>query len=195
MPRRLRAFSLIELLVVVALVACSYVFMFGPHTAWSQNRAKVRCAENLRQMHAALSLFAAEHEGAFPIAADANTSEPALSQLVPLYTTDTAIFICPGSGDAALPGAEPFAQRRCSYTYVAGLKSSAAADQQLVSDLQVSAAAKAAGAPLFAAHGKNHRSFGGNVLFADGHVETQDGPLAARDFPLIAGTQLLNPRP
>jgi prepilin-type processing-associated H-X9-DG protein/prepilin-type N-terminal cleavage/methylation domain-containing protein len=193
MPTRSRAFSLIELLIVLALVTCGYAFMFGPHTAWSQGRAKVQCAEHLRQMHAALTLFAAEHDGAFPFPGEAKSSEPAFSQLVPLYTTDTAIFICPGSGDSALPGAESFAGRRCSYAYVAGLKSAAPADQPLASDAQISTAAKAAGAPLFAAKG-NHRGFGGNVLFADGHVETQDGPAAVHDFPLPPGAHLLNPR-
>ena len=105
MHSRLRGFSLVELLIVMALVTCAYAFMFGPGTAWSQGRAKAQCARQLQQMHAALTLFAAEHDGAFPASGDARASEPALSQLVPLYTTDTTIFICPGSGHSGLPGA------------------------------------------------------------------------------------------
>ncbi len=197
MLSRNRGFSLVELLIVMALVACGYAFMFGPGTAWSQSRAKARCAQQLQQMHVALSLFAAEHDGAFPSPADARTSEPALSQLVPLYTTDTSIFICPGSGRSALPGAEPFADRKCSYAYVAGLKRDAAVDQPLASDAQAGTGAKLAGEPLFSskAPGNNHRGFGGNVLFADGHIETQSDALAARDFTLPPGTRLLNPKP
>ena len=199
MHSRNHGFSLVELLIVMALVTCAYAFMFGPGTSWSQGRAKARCAQQLQQMHAALTLFAAEHEGAFPSSADALTSEPALSQLVPLYTTDTSIFICPGSGRSALPGAQPFADRRCSYAYVAGLKSSADPQQPLASDAQISADAKVAGEPLFSSSGKapgdNHRAFGGNVLYLDGHVETQDAPLAKRDFTLPAGARLLNPKP
>jgi prepilin-type N-terminal cleavage/methylation domain-containing protein/prepilin-type processing-associated H-X9-DG protein len=199
MDFRKHGFSLLELLIVMALVTCGYAFMFGPHTAWSQGRARFRCAQQLQQMHAALTLFAAEHEGAFPSPDGALTSEPALSQLVPLYTTDTAVFICPGSGHSALPGAQPFADRRCSYAYVAGLKSTAAPDQPLVSDARAGTGATAAGEPLFSTSGKapgaNHRAFGGSVLYVDGHVETQDGPLAARDFPIPAGARLLNPKP
>ncbi|MGB8168083.1 MAG: type II secretion system protein [Chthoniobacteraceae bacterium] len=199
MHSRTRGFSLVELLIVMALVTCAYAFMFGPGTAWSQGRAKTRCAQQLQQMHAALSLYAAEHAGSFPAAGDARTSEPALSQLVPLYTTDTTIFICPGSGQSGLPGAQPFADRRCSYAYVTGLKNDAAPDQALASDAQISTIAKATGEPLFSTTGKapgnNHRGFGGSVLFVDGHVETQDTALARRDFTLPPGAQLLNPKP
>jgi prepilin-type N-terminal cleavage/methylation domain-containing protein/prepilin-type processing-associated H-X9-DG protein len=199
MHSRNHGFSLVELLIVMALVTCAYAFMFGPGTAWSQGRAKTRCAQQLQQMHAALALFAAEHDGNFPAPAAARTSEPALSLLVPLYTTDTSIFICPGSGQSGLPGAQPFADRRCSYAYVAGLKSNAAADQPLASDAQLGAEAKVAGEPLFSSTGKapgnNHRGFGGSVLYVDGHVEVQDEPLARRDFALPPGARLLNPKP
>lgn len=198
LPRN-RGFSLLELLIVMALAACGYAMMFGPHTAWSQERAKARCGQQLQQMHVALGLYAAEHEGAFPAPADAVTSEPALSELVPLYTTDTSIFICPGSGLAALPGAEPFASRRCSYSYVAGLKGDASGSQPIVSDAHARGGAKIAGGVLFStsgqAPGNNHRAFGGNILFVDGHVEQQGAVMALHDFALPPGTRLLNPRP
>lgn len=193
MHSRCRGFSLVELLIVMALAVCGYACMFGPGTAWAQGKAKARCAQQLQAMHAALSLYAAEHDGALPSPADASTSEPALSQLVPLYTTDTSIFVCPGSGQSALPGAQPFAERRCSYAYVAGLKRDAPADSPLASDAQAGAGAKAAGQPLFST--KNHRTHGGNILYLDGHVETQDSLAAARDFAFPAGARLLNPKP
>lgn len=198
MHSRNHGFSLVELLIVMALVMCAYAFMFGSSTAWAQDRARTRCAQQLQAMHAALTLYAAEHEGAFP-ATDARNSEPALSQLVPLYTTDTTIFICPGSKHSALPGAQPFTDRRCSYAYVGGLKRDAMPDQMLASDAQINTGAKIAGDPLFSttgnAPGNNHRGFGGSVLFVDGHVEIQDTALARRDFAVPSSARLLNPKP
>jgi len=198
MRARSAGFSYIELLVCTAIVGVLYVMMLGPGSASGQSRSKARCAEQLRQMHQCLVLFAAEHGGAFPAVAEATTSEAPLSQLVPLYTTDTSLFICPGSKDAALPGAEPFAARRISYAYYMGLRSDAVHQTALVSDGQATNGAKQTGEAIFSADGKapgnKHRRYGGNVLFVDGSVEAFP-PQASRDFPLPPGTTLLNPRP
>lgn len=198
MRARSAGFSYIELLVSTALVATFYIMVLGPGSAMGQSRSKARCAEQLRQLHQCLVLFAAEHDGAFPAVAGATTSEAPLSQLVPLYTTDTSLFICPGSKDAALPGAASFADRRISYAYYMGLRSDAPHETPLLSDAQATNGAKRGGDALFspigAAPGNKHRRYGGNILFVDGSVETFH-PLAPRDFPLPPGTALLNPRP
>ena len=192
-----RGFSLIELLVSVAIISIAYVVMFGPGSKFGQTRRKAACAANLAQMHMALSLYAAEHEGAFPIHAGATTSEVPLSELVPSYTTDTSIFICPGGGAAALPSAQPFANRRISYSYYMGLSRESSPDAALVSDAQTNVNAKRTGDALFSetgsAPGRNHRRYGGNVLFVDGHVET-GGAVATRDLPIPKGVVLLNPK-
>jgi prepilin-type processing-associated H-X9-DG protein len=148
-------------------------------------------------MHMALSLYAAENNDQFPVQPGATSSEPPLSELVPRYTTDTSLFICPGSKHRALPGAQPFADRHISYAYYMGLSRTAPAGAPLVSDAQVDQNAKRQGDAVFsgagAAPGNNHRKFGGNVLFVDGHVETGDNA-AMRDLPIPAGVVLLNPK-
>ena len=197
MARQAHAFSLVELLVVMAIVLVLYASMYGPSSASGRAKRSAQCVQQLQQMHALLTLFAAEHEGAFP-AARGPTSEGALSQLVPLYTTDTGVFICPGSGHAALPGAQPFVERRISYAYCAGLKRDADPGAMLVADAFANTRAKLNGDTLFSTTGKppgnNHRTGGGNILFVDGHVETH-GPIAARALPIPPGATLLNPRP
>ena len=193
-----RGFSLLELLFSMAIILILYVTMLGPGSKFGQARRKAACAVNLTQMHMSLSLFAAEHDGAYPIVAGVANSEAPLSQLVPQYTTDTSIFICPGTSDASLPGAQPFAQRRISYAYYMGLKRDASPDAPLVSDEQCDAQPKRKGEALFSTTGKapghNHRGYGGSVLFVDGHVETGEA-LALRDLAIPAGVVLLNPKP
>ena len=197
MPRKTHGFSLVELLVVMAIVLVLYAAMYGPGSASGQAQCRTQCARQLQQMHVVLMLYATEHDGAFP-AARGPTSESALSQLVPLYTTDTSVFICPGSGHAALPGARPFADRRISYAYCAGLRRDADPGTLLAADALANPRATLQGDALFSttgsAPGSNHRTAGGNVLFVDGHVETP-GPIAPHALPVPPGATLLNPKP
>jgi len=119
-----------------------------------------------------------------------------LSLLVPKYTADTSLFICPGSEDGALPSGQSIAKHRISYAYYMGLRSDSGAQWPLLSDAQINVDAKRKGDRLFSAEnkrpGNNHRGFGGNVLFADGHVEDSSGEATA-DLPIPAGGTLLNP--
>lgn len=198
MCARCAGFTYVELLITTLIVCVLYLLVLGPRSALGQSRSKARCAGQLQQLHQCLAAYATEHDGAFPVVAGAATSEVPLSALVPLYTTDTSLFICPGSGDSALPGAEPFANRRISYAYYMGLRSDAPPGTAVISDAQATTAAKHSGDALFstdgAGPGNKHRSYGGNVLFADGSVETYHAR-STRDFPVPAGVTLLNPRP
>jgi len=198
MSRNAAGFSLVELLISTALVMIFYAVALGAGSKYGQTRRKAACAVNLAQMHLALSLFAAEHDGAFPVLAGATTSEAPLSDLVPRYTTDTSIFLCPGGRHWGLPAAQPFADRRISYSYYMGLTREASAEVPLVSDAQTDTHGKRQGDPLFsasgAAPGNNHRGFGGNVLFVDGHVETC-AAVATRELAIPTGAILLNPKP
>lgn len=189
------AFSLLELLISVALILILTTLYFGPNNANRQAALKRACQRNLEKIYVSLEIYANEHGGKFPDVAGARTSEEALDVLVPKYTSDTSPFICPGSKDRALPEGESFRSRRISYAYYMGrfLTNSA---QALMSDRQVDTQAKAQGQTVFSTTGKapgnNHRKFGGNFLFCDGHAEMS--PSAAR-FPLglTNGEVLLNP--
>lgn len=146
----------------------------------------------------AFSLYANDNQGAFPQLKEARTSEAPLSLLVPRSTTETAMFICPGSSDKSLPEGESFAQRRISYAYYMGRSTNHSAGEVLLTDWQVDTRAKTAGQPLFSADGKkpgnNHDKDGGNLLLGSGEV-LASGPKAERDLPLPPGVALLNPKP
>jgi prepilin-type N-terminal cleavage/methylation domain-containing protein/prepilin-type processing-associated H-X9-DG protein len=188
-------FSLIELLITVAIILILTTLYFGPNTANRQQALKRVCQKNLEKIFVSMEIYGNEHGGKFPEMAGARTSEEALDVLVPKYTSDTSPFICPGSSDGPLPAAESFRSRKISYAYYMG-RFSTNTQQVLMSDRQVDTLPKSAGQLVFSTTGKppgsNHRKFGGNFLFCDGHTEMSP---ALAPFPLILtnGEVLLNP--
>jgi prepilin-type N-terminal cleavage/methylation domain-containing protein/prepilin-type processing-associated H-X9-DG protein len=189
------AFSLIELLITVAIILILTTLYFGPNTANRQNSLKRVCQRNLEKIYVSMEIYANDHAGRFPLVASAKTSAEALDVLIPKYTSDTTPFICPGSKDSALPTGESFRSRKISYAYYMG-RFSTNAQQVLMSDRQVDTQSKAAGQSVFSTTGKapgaNHRKFGGNLLFCDGHCEMIPAQ-APFSIGLTNGEVLLNP--
>ena len=174
LSHRAGGFSLIELLIVVALMLILTTLFWSSGSAGRQQKLLTECQANLQKIHVALEIYANEHAGRFPEAANARTSGSVLAGLVPHYTVDTAVFICPGSRDGALPAGEPFPDRKISYSYYMGRRA-ANAQEILMSDAQVDTGPKLAGEFVFSSSGKppgnNHGKHGGNFLFCDGHAE------------------------
>ena len=100
------AFSLVELLVVIALILVLTTLYWGSTTNNRGKQSQAACQQNLEKIYIALEIYANEHESKFPASAAARTSEEALNALVPHYTADTSLFICPGSKDQPLASGE-----------------------------------------------------------------------------------------
>jgi prepilin-type N-terminal cleavage/methylation domain-containing protein/prepilin-type processing-associated H-X9-DG protein len=190
-------FSLIELLVVLALMIILTTMMWGFGSESHQHAAQRACRQNLEKIYVSLQIYANDSSGRLPANTNGQTSEEPLSLLVPRYTVDTSIFICPGSKDAPLPSGVPFANRKISYAYFMGQRLGDA-QLPLMSDRQVNTVPKRTGDPVFSTNGKppgnNHHKYGGNFLFGDGHAELTPPQLA---FSLVTtqGVVLLNPKP
>ena len=195
--RRTQGFSLVELLIVVALLLVMTTMYWGFGSRSNQGTQQKACQKNLQKIYIALEIYANDHAKQFPVAANARTSEEALDALVPRYTADTATFICPGSKDSELPAGESFLKRRISYAYYMGRRSSDATEA-LISDKQVDTKPKTAGQGVFSTTGKppgnNHHKYGGNLLFCDGHLELTPAR-APFSLGLTQGVVLLNPKP
>lgn len=194
--RRFTAFSLVELLITMALIIILFVMMYGFGSRNHQQRQKLACQKNLTTIYVALEIFANEHDGAFPVQTDAATSEAALAQLVPKYTAATEPFICPGSKDKAIPEGESFENRRISYAYYMGQRLGNSGEL-LMSDRQVNALPKIKGRPVFSTDGKrpgnNHHRYGGNLLYSDGRIE-KISAIAPFSLLFTQGVVLLNPK-
>lgn len=192
------AFSLIELLLVMAIILVMFTVLYSDNSRSYQANQLTKCENNLQNIFVGLQTYSIGNSNGFPVVAGAGTSESPLSELVPKYTTGTEYFTCPGCSDKPLSQAKPFANRRISYAYYMGRKASEGADQPLMSDRQVDTGDKQIGQLLFSADGKkpgnNHNRYGGNILFCDGSIKSSTA-LSAFVLTNSPGVVLLNPRP
>jgi type II secretory pathway pseudopilin PulG len=191
------AFSLLELLITMAIIIVLYTMMFGFGARQNQLRQKTKCRSNLQKMYVSLQIYANDSRGMFPITTNAATSETALAVLVPRYTADNSIFICPGSKDKKLTPGDSLTNSRISYAYYMG-RSETNTSAVLLSDRQLNTAAKAVGDLAFSDNGKkpanNHHKYGGSFLFGDGTMHSSP-PVLTIPLPLPTNTILLNPKP
>jgi prepilin-type N-terminal cleavage/methylation domain-containing protein/prepilin-type processing-associated H-X9-DG protein len=192
-----RGFTLIEMLISLALILILTSMMFSFSSAKHQRDQKELCSDNLQKIYLAMQIYANDYKGALPQNTNAQTSEAVLNELVPKYSADTSIFICPGGRDSAIPSGEPLQNSKISYAYYMGRQLDKP-DKVLLSDRQINTTAKVTGDQVFSTDGKapgnNHHRFGGNFLMADGSVQ---GSKARLTFPLPVepGIVLLNPKP
>ncbi|MGA2497267.1 MAG: hypothetical protein ABSH20_05975 [Tepidisphaeraceae bacterium] len=118
---------------------------------------RVKCASNLRQIGQAIRLYANDNGGRFP---------DSLPVLVTSTDLNPEVFVCPSSNAEKAVGAnmqEILEQltkpEHMSYVYVGkGMTTSTPVDTVVAYELP-----------------QNHDGDGGNVLYADGHVEWFDG--------------------
>jgi hypothetical protein len=164
-------------------------------TTSARRRELAACGNNLQKIYVALNFFRADN-GAYPFLPDAQASAEPLSLLIPKGTTDTQIFICPGSGDKPLTESEPFGKRRISYDYYMGRATNGDPQDIILSDWQVDTSPKPKGSLIFSLNGKkpgnNHDAVGGNLLSCGGAV-VFTGPKAAQDLVFPSTVRLLGP--
>jgi prepilin-type N-terminal cleavage/methylation domain-containing protein len=193
-------FSLIELMVVLAIMCILSVSLWGFSSDRRQRAAKILCQDNIQKIYIALQIYAKDFRDELPVTTNAITSEEVLDVLVPHYSADTSIFICPGGRDSALSPGESLRSGRISYAYYMGQRLADPPPPQLVlmSDRQVNTNSKLMGEKVFSvtghSPGNNHHKFGGNFLMGDGAVQNST-PMAPFSLVVTQGVLLLNPKP
>jgi type II secretory pathway pseudopilin PulG len=197
LPNVSHGFSLVELLITVALIIILFVLLWGRSSRSYQRQQKLACQANLQNIYIALQIYANDFKESFPVRADAKTSEAALGLLVPRYTTVTSPFICPGTKKTPPPEGAPLDKHSISYAYYMGRRL-ADKTEPLMSDWQIDDQSKLKGQQVFSRDGKkpgnNHHQYGGNFLFSGGNVEMCSS-VASWPLVLTQGVTLLNPKP
>ena len=105
-------FSLVELLITLVLMLIMTTMMWGFGSANRQRAEKKACQQNLSKIYLAMQIYANDYGGKFPETTEAQTSEEALYVLVPRYTADTSIFICPGGQGFGVAGGRVVSQTK-----------------------------------------------------------------------------------
>jgi prepilin-type N-terminal cleavage/methylation domain-containing protein len=163
-------FTLIELLITLALMSGMVVMLYGFASASHQRSQKKLCADNLQKIFLAMQIYANDFGGRLPQDTNAVTSEKVLGELVPKYSADTSIFICPGGRDSQMPSGEPLTKHKISYAYYMGRRLDTP-QAFLMSDRQVDTQPKFVGEYVFSPNGRspgnNHHKYGGNFLLCD----------------------------
>ena len=190
-------FSLIEMLITLAIILILFTMMYGFGSRSNQMSQKKKCQSNLQKMYIALQIYSNDSKGKFPVVTNATSSEDPLDMLVPRYSADTAIFVCPGSKNSALAHGESLRKGRISYAYYMG-RTALDGELVLASDKQVDTQAKQTGDKVFSADGKypgnNHHKYGGTFLYCDGGMKSSPSA-ASIALPLSTNVVLLNPKP
>jgi prepilin-type N-terminal cleavage/methylation domain-containing protein/prepilin-type processing-associated H-X9-DG protein len=99
--RRTPAFTLIELLVVIAIIAILAAILFPVFSGAREKARTITCASNLKNLGAAVLMYAQDYDERLPLSATVLTIPPFYANwhdIIDPYVKNKQIWLCPSSG-------------------------------------------------------------------------------------------------
>ena len=161
-----RAFTVVELLVVMGIVAVLAGVAVPLYSRVTQNARAAQCVSNLRQLGTGLVLYLGDHNMRMPVllAGRKNKTDPGpvIDDTLNVYVTDPRVFACPA--DAAGIAA----QSGTSYYWNVAING-----QPAVALHMLNLATTSSNIPVLSDKGPFHPYLTNqvNLLYADGHAD------------------------
>ncbi len=104
--KRQKAFTLVELLVVIGIIALLISILLPSLIKARESAMRVKCASNLRQLRLLWNIYAQNNKGVFPtlwgpapVYANYPATKQDLKTVIDPYVKDPWIFYCPTTGN------------------------------------------------------------------------------------------------
>ncbi len=161
-----RAFTLVELLVVMVIIGTLAGVAVPLYSHVTQNARAAACVSNLRQLGAALGLYLGDHNMQMPSLLAGRTYRtdpgPVIDDTLNVYVSDPRVFACPADTTGLA------AQSGTSYYWNVILNHQSASTLQMLNLSSTSSQI-----PVLSDKGSFHPYLPNrvNILYADGHAD------------------------
>ncbi len=163
---KIRAWTLVEMLVVIALLGGLLAIAVPTYQRLKARAYAAQCTSKLREIGVGITLYLGDHGMTFPTLATGRESRsdedlPVLETALIDYVEDESVFHCPADHDGF------FERTGSSYFW-----NSLVNGQKMGSMNLLGLVRQEAGIPLVSDKENFHRHIGGevNILYADGHI-------------------------